>query len=101
MVGTAVLSGLNTAYTIRGQVEDQSSTATIARHQLEDIFSQSFLSVGQGAYSTISPPTGYAVSVATEHVDSNAPDPDIERVIVTVNRDGQAVLILPAIRFNA
>ncbi len=100
MVGTAVLAGLSTSYRAGAKVEAQAEAENIARNQMESIFSQPYREPGQTAYSLISPPVGYAVSTAIEEVDPGAPDPDIEKITVTVSRDGQEIVILTGLRFN-
>ena len=100
MVGTAVLAGLSTAYTSGARVETQSVAENIARNQMESVFSQPYRSPSQTPYPTIGVPTGYGVSVSAEDVNPAAPDPDIERVIVTVSRDGQDILVLTSLAFN-
>jgi hypothetical protein len=100
MVGTAVIAGLNTAYTAGAKVEEQAIAENIARNQMESVFSQAYEAPGQTPYPTINPPAGYVVSATTEDVDPYSPDPDIEEIIVTVSRDGQDILVLTGLRFN-
>ncbi len=99
MVGTAVMAGLNTAYTSGARVETQSEAENIARNQMESVFSQPYQAPGSTPYPTISPPAGYSIGIIT--ADAVTPvDPDIEKVTVTVSRDGQDILVLTGIRFN-
>ncbi len=100
MVGVAVLAGLNTSYRAGAKVEAQAEAENIARNQMESVFSQPYRAPGQTAYSAITTTGGYAVSTVMEDVDPGAPDPDIEKVTVTISRDGQDILILTGLRFN-
>jgi hypothetical protein len=100
MVGTAVIAGLNTAYTTGAKVEEQATAENVARNQMELVFSQAYEEPGQTPYPTVTPPTGYTVTTTTEDVDPYSPDPDIEKVIVTVSHDGQDILVLDGMRFN-
>ncbi len=47
----------------------------------------------------ISIPTGYAVSAATQdYVSDDGYDGSIQKIVVTVTRDGQSILVLESLR---
>jgi hypothetical protein len=95
LVGTAVLVGVSLAHTTGSRVESQSVAENLARNQMEYVFSQPY-QAPPAAYPTVSAPDGYTVSaVAEEYVLG---DPNVEKVVVTVNRDGQSVLVLETLR---
>lgn len=100
LVGTAVMMGMNTTYTTSENTEELALAENTARNQMESIFGQTYSPPGGAAYSTITPPTGFGVSVAVEDVNPILPDPDVERITVTVSRDSASILELKTIRFN-
>ena len=99
MVGTAVLSGMGTAYLTASKVQVHAVAENLARNQMEAIFSEPYQAPGQTPYLTIAVPANYSLSAATEYVPG-APGTDIEKVIVSVSHGGQDVLILTTLRFN-
>lgn len=98
LVGTAVMMGLNTTYAVGENTESQSLAENIARNQMENIFTQTYSPPGGSDYATITPPVGYAVAVAHENVPT--PDPDIEKITVTISRDSVDILSLETYRFS-
>ncbi len=99
LVGTAVMMGLNTTYAVGENTESQSRAENVARNQMENIFTQTYSPPLGADYATITPPVGYAVAVTHEDVDPGSPDPDIEKITVTVSRDSVDILSLETYRF--
>ena len=99
LVGTAVMMGLNTTYATGENTESQSQAENIARNQMENIFTQTYSPPGGSDYATITPAVGYAVAVTHEDVNPSSPDPDIEKITVTVSRDSVDILAIETYRF--
>ena len=96
VLGTAVLSGVQTSYTTKRQFDSQSTAENIVRNQMEYVFEQPY-APPPGTYLTITPPDGY--SVTAEAVDYNG-DPNVETVRVTVYHQGQPVKLFETLRAN-
>lgn len=95
LVGSAVLSGLSTARISGSVTERQSVAENIARNQIAYVFSLPYQDPPSSC-PTISVPTGYAVTCATEEYIVS--DPNLERVAVTVSFDGAQLLVLETLR---
>ena len=100
LVGTAVLAGMNTAYTSGARVDAHARAENIARNQIEAAFGEAYKPPGQTPYPAINVPAGYSVSVVASDIPGSTPDPDIEQLVVTVSVDGNDVLTLTGLRFN-
>jgi len=101
-LGTAVVMGVGTAHTSGDLVETRSTAETLARNQMEYVFTLPY-AVPNGTYVSIADaPPGYTLIVeALEYTEGDPAivnDSDIEKVIVTVNKDGQSVLVLETLR---
>jgi len=96
ILGTAVLSGVQTSYTSKRQFDSQSTAENIVRNQMEYVFEQPYVPP-PGTYLTITPPDGY--SVTAEALDYNG-DPNVETVRVTVYHQGQPVKLFETLRAN-
>ena len=110
-LGTAVLMGVRIAHTSGDIVEGHSIAESLARNQMEYVFSQSYVSP-PGSYVSIADATdvSFAVEPAfgvtaqalvyTEGDPSIVTDANIEKVWVTVTRNGQSILTLETLRVN-
>ena len=95
VVTVPVLAGLSGAQNSRAALEAESTAENIARNQVEYMFSQAY-QAPPSSCSTISVPQGYAVTCqAVEYVVS---DPNIEKVVVTVTRNGVQQLVSETLR---
>ena len=97
IVGTAVMSGLSTTQISGAQTERQSLAEFVARNQMASIFESAYLSNGVD-YPAVTTPQGYTVTATTEEVDSLDPDPDVQKVIVTVSYGNDTVFVLETIK---
>ena len=104
--GTAVLMGVRAAHTGGDVVNSSSVGENLARNQMEYLMTLSYVSPG-GTYQSIadapgegfSIPPGYGVTAATQsYVSDDGLPGSIERVVVTVTRDGQSVFVLESLR---
>ena len=101
--GTAVLLGVGAAHTSSDRVSASAVAENLARNQMEYVFSQDYLpplgiydSVEDDLFLNITIPSGFAVTTAAQVyvVEDDA----IEKVVVTVTRDGKTVLVLESLR---
>jgi len=104
--GTAVLLGVGTAHRSSDQVYASAVAENLARNQMEYVSSLAYVSA-PGSYSSISDdvglnitmPTGFAVDATAEsYVADDGLVGSIQKVVVTVTRFGQNVLVLQSLR---
>ena len=104
--GTAVLLGVGTAHRSSDQVHASAVAENLARNQMEYVSSLAYVSA-PGSYSSISDdvglnitmPTGFAVAATAEsYVADDGLVGSIQKVVVTVTRFGQNVLVLQSLR---
>ena len=95
LVGTAAVSGLSMTQTTGAKAEVRSIAENVSRNQMEYLFSLPY-QLPPSWYPTVTPPAGYSVSAeAQEYVPG---DSNVEKVVVTVTRDGQDLFILETMR---
>ena len=94
-VGSAVLAGLSTAHTSGARTKAQAVAENLARNQLEDVFSQPYLSP-PASYGLISPPSGYEVTAIGEEYVTG--DSNVSRIVVEVTRGGGSILVVETLR---
>ena len=97
IVGTAVMSGLSTTQISGAQTERQSIAELVARNQMASIFESAYLNIGTD-YPAVTAPQGYTVTATTAVVDELVPDPDVQKVIVTVSYGNETVFVLETIK---
>ena len=95
LVGSAVLVGLSTAHSSASRTDRQSIGENVGRNQMEYIFSLPYQSPPH-TYPSVSAPPGYMVTAAAEEFVMG--DPNIEKLNVTVSRDGGNILVLETLR---
>ena len=88
VVGSAVLAGLSTAHTSGARTKAQSVAENLARNQLEDVFSQPYLSP-PASYNSVTTPSGYDVTaVGEEFVTGDSNVSKIDSFVERPVRDG-------------
>ncbi len=100
IVGVAfsvLLTGLSTGSMAVLSTDIDVTAKTLARNQLESVFSGVYIPP-PAVYPTIIPPPGYTVTAEAQVIE--ATDPDIERIIVTVYRDGNMELMMETTKAN-
>ena len=97
IVGTAVMSGLSTTQISGAQTERQSLAEFVARNQMSSIFESAYVDNGT-SYLAVTTPEGYTVTAVTEEVDDLNPDPDVQKVIVTVSYYVDTIFVLETIK---
>ncbi len=104
--GTAVLLGVGAAHTSSDRVKASAVAENLARNQMEYVLSQTYVappgnytSVADDVALNLSIPTGFAVAAAAQtYVADDGYSGSIEKVVVTVTRDGQGILVLESLR---
>ena len=104
--GTAVLLGVVAAHTSSDRVSASAVAENLARNQMEYVLSQTYVaapgnypSVGDDLSLNINIPSGFAVSAAAQtYLADDGYTGSIEKIVVTVTRDGQSILVLESLR---
>ena len=96
LVGTAVLAALSTAHTSGARTESQSIAENLARNQMEDAFCRAYQEP-DSTYPSIAPRVGHTVVAEARKYAGYDPAKGQE-IVVTVSRDGEAVMILVTLR---
>lgn len=104
--GTAVLLGVGAAHISSDRVKASAVAENLARNQMEYVLSQTYVappgnyaSVADDLALNISIPTGFAVAAAAQtFVADDGYTGSIEKVVVTVTRDGRSILVLESLR---
>ncbi len=98
-IGVTFLTSLTTGINTVGMVDEQTTAQSMAQAQLEDTKSSVYL-IAPTAYptTTITPPGDYSVSV--EALPLPDTDDDIQKIKVTVSRNGKTVLVLEDYKVN-
>ncbi len=97
LVGSAALVGLSTTLNFGGKQESQAVAENLGRNQMEYVFSSEYLDPPATYPAVVSPP-GYSTNaVAQTFVPGDA---NIEKVVVTVSRDGLLVMVLESLRLK-
>ena len=102
-LGTAVAVGIRTADLSSQEVEGHSLAEKLARNQMEYVFTQDYKNPGPGVnYVSIETDSDFTVdpgfNVSAAALEYKSGDTDIERVLVTVTRDAETVLVLETLR---
>jgi len=98
ILGIAIVAfvvALSTGAIAVGGQDEATAAQGLAQSQLEYIKSQPY---SPGSYATVAAPAGYALSVAVAPVPGT--DTDIQKVTVTVLRDGDGVLTVSDYKVN-
>jgi hypothetical protein len=72
----------------------------LARSQLEYTKSQTYIPLPNAVYATVTPPAGYTVAVEAAEILTPSTDTAIEKITVTVSRDGQSLLSVEDFKVN-
>ena len=97
LLGTALLSGVQTSYLAKRQFDDHSMAENLIRNQLEYVFEQPYKPPGD-TYLLITTPDGYSVTVDALLYDETSTD--VEVVRVTVYHNAQLVKAFETLRSN-
>ena len=97
-LASVTLVGMSTAQIARGKLERQADAETIARNQMEHLFTLPY----QGPTSTYpaiaSLPPNYSVTAQSGVVDGFESDGSIAKVVVTITHNGKEILVLETVR---
>ena len=95
-VGTSVLVGVQAIQNSGGRTEGKAVAENLARNQMEHIFNLAYQDA-TSTYATIAGvPSGYAVAAVANSFVSG--DLDVQKVVVTVTRGGESLLVLETLR---
>ena len=100
ILGTSVVAfvaALSAGSIAVGEQDEEVVTQSLARSQLEYTKSYTY-DLGATTYPTIVVPTGYSLSVVVSSVPGT--DTNMQKIIVTVSREGQAVLTVSDYKVN-
>ena len=95
MLGVAALIGLQTTLTAGNRTQGQSIAESVARSQMEFVFSQAYQDPPT-AYPTVTPPTGYSVTANASEAQPGVST--LQRVTVSVSREGRTLLEMETFR---
>ena len=104
--GTAVLLGVSAAHISSDRVSASAVAENLARNQMEYVLTLDYVappgnyaSVTDDITLNISIPSGFSIDTATEEYRSDdGLTGSIEKVVVTISRDGLSVLVLESLR---
>ena len=97
VLGSAVLSGVQTSHISKGKFDSQSVSENLVRNQLEYVLEQTYKPWTDVYDPVTSTPAGYSI-VADALQYGTSSDPNIETVRVTVTHQGQTVKVFETIR---
>ena len=102
LVGAAVLSGLSITQVAGALIEKQSAAENMGRNEMEYIMTLPY-QAPPSFYPTLAVLPGYSVvaEAQEESIEGAPPDPNLQKIVVTVSRDGEEVLVLESFRTNA
>jgi len=98
IIGSVFLSALSTGFIALGLTDEQVTAQVLARTQLEDTKSQPYVTAPTTYPTTVTPPDGYSVSV--EALPIPDADDSIQKIKVTVSRDGYVLLEVEDYKVN-
>ncbi len=98
VVGTSLMSGIQTSYLTKTQFDIRSRAENIVRNEMETVFAQPYQSPPY-TYSTAT--TSDGLIVTSEAIDySTSSDSNLEMVRITVQHGGLTVKVLEPARTN-
>ena len=98
VVGTSLMSGIQTSYTTKTQFDIRSRAENIVRNEMETVFAQAYEAPPHAYPSSTTFDGFFITSEAIAY--STTSDSDIETVRVTVQHGGQTFKVLEAARTN-
>ena len=94
----AFLGAFSTGSLAVGKVDGQVTARNLARSQLEYTKSQAYI-VAPASYDNITPvPVGYSISVEAAAV--NGRDENVQKITVTVQRNGKVLLVMEGFKLH-
>ena len=104
-LAAAALVGLSATQRARLTIDTQAIAENIVRNQMEDSFSRTYTAWPNPYPSLLATqssryPSEYSVAVTTEEVTAFSGDPDIQKVVVTVSKGNEVILVVETLRGN-
>jgi len=97
----ALLIVLSAGTVAVGECNQQMVVQSLARTQLEYVKSQDYILTAaydpdnpDASYNTVDTPEGYAIAVEVEAILEPATDGNIQKITVTISRDGEDILTI-------
>ena len=95
-VAATALIGASATQRARGVIDRSATAENVARNQMEQIFSQAYQTT-TALYSAVTVPSDYSVTAAQQTLDATT---DLQKIIVTVFKDNESILVLETLRRN-
>lgn len=97
-IGGAFMSSTTTGMMGTRLVEEKTTAQIVAQAQLEDTKNADYLVAPATYPTTVTPPSGYSVSVDAEPLPYG--DDDIQNITITVRRQDQVLLVVEDYKVN-
>ena len=97
-IGVAFMSSMTTGMMGTRLVEEKTTAQVVAQAQLEDTKNADYLVAPVTYPSTVTPPSGYSVSVEAEPLPDG--DDNIQNITITVWRKDQVLLVVEDYKVN-
>jgi len=96
---TVLLAAVSTGSLAVSRADERAVAENLARSQLEYTKSQTYIPL-PAVYATVTPPAGYTVAVAAAAIPTPSTDAAIEKITVTVSRNGQSLFSVEDFKVN-
>jgi type II secretory pathway pseudopilin PulG len=97
---TVLLAAVSTGSLAVSRADERAVAENLARSQLEYTKSQTYIPLPGAVYAIVTPPAGYTVAVAAAAIPTPSTDAAIEKITVTVSRNGQSLLSVEDFKVN-
>ena len=97
LVGCAFMVALSTTSIASGVVQVQANAQNLARNEMEYVKSLPY-QVAPTSYPALPAPDGYTLTAQASPVDGA--DTEVQKIVVTVSRAGESVLVLEGLKMN-
>ena len=97
-IGSTFLGSITTGMMGTRLVEEKTTAQVVAQAQLEDTKNADYLVAPATYPTTVTPPSGYSVSVDAEPLPDG--DDDIQNITITVRRQDQVLLVVEDYKVN-
>ena len=99
VLGSAVLSGVQTSFISKGNFDSQSVAENLVRNQMEGALDQTYKAWPSTYDAATSTPPGYVVTTDALQYGTST-DTNIQTVRVTVTHQGQTIKVFETVRTN-
>ncbi len=99
VLGSAVLSGVQTSHVSKGKFDVQSEAENLVRNQMESALEKTYKAWPDTYDAVTSTPAGFTVTAQAVKYGTST-DSNIQTVRVTVTHEGQTVKVFETVRTN-